>query len=233
MDDPQPAGSSPRRARPPSSQQDPPARIDPGDGGLRHAVRSHVAAGNRGVGRCSWRAYGKGAGLHTTLHPLQHTLHYIFRKLDVFAFQKVLNRWLRMMRPAQVFAELEAIAGKEALAIDGKALCGADDFPGVALVAAFTHQGGQVLDQEPVPDADELQAVRTLLERLPLQNSTVTGDALQTQRDVTQTILEKGGTTFSRSRATNRPSRQRSPPSLAIRRLRSQRSPPATKHMGG
>ena len=215
-----------------------PNTIHPLESILAMAVCAMLCGRTSQLGITQWgeihgERMAKALGFTRPYTPCNTTLHYLFRRLDVFAFQKVLNRWLRLMRPAQVFAELEAIAGKEALAIDGKALRGADDVPGVALVAAFTHQGGQVLDQEPVPDADELQAVRTLVERLPLQNRIVTGDALQTQRDVTQTILEKGGTTFSRSRATNRPSRRSSPPSLATRRFRSQSSPPATKDMGG
>ena len=137
-------------------------------------------------------------------------LHYIFRRVDVAAFQRVLGAWLDSVEPEAVSRELEEIAGKEAFAFDGKSLNGANDVPGVDLVAAFTHRSGQVLDQEPVPDGNELAAVRTLVDRLPLQDRIATGDALQTQRDVTETILEKGGTISSRSRATSQRSKSRS-----------------------
>lgn len=152
--------------------------------------------------------------------PCNTTLHYIFRRMDAIAFQRVLNDWLRSVEPQSVVAELEVIAGKEAFAIDGKSVNGANDVPGVDLVAAFTHRSGQVLDQEPVPDGDELKAVRALIGRMPLQDRIATGDALQTQRDVTQTILEKGGTTFSRSRETSRRFKRKSQPSSTIPRSR-------------
>ena len=124
----------------------------------------------------------------------------------------MLSAWLASMPPAKARAELEAVLGKEALAIDGKVLRGSHDgkAPAMALVAAFLHRTGQVVDQEKVPQGDELQAVRTVLQRVPLEGRVVTGDALPTQRDVTETILEKGGPTSRRSRAINPPSRPKS-----------------------
>ena len=131
----------------------------------------------------------------------------LFRALDAEAFQRVLTAWLDSTHPEQVHAELEAVVGKQAMALDGKVLRGSEDgpdAPAVALVAAFLHRTGQVVDQQRSPHGDELQAVRDLLARVPLKDRIVTGDALQTQRDVTETILEKGGTTSRRSRATSR-----------------------------
>jgi len=39
----------------------------------------------------------------------------------------------------------------------------------------------------------ELEAVRQLIERLPLQGNLVVGDALQCQRDLCARIVERGG----------------------------------------
>jgi hypothetical protein len=145
--------------------------------------------------------------------PCNTTLHYVFRDLDVDAFQRAVSTWLQARTPKQARAELEAVLGKEAMSLDGKTLRGSQDgpdVPAVALVAAFLHQNGQVLDQQRISDGDELQAVRTLLQRLPLDHRIVTGDALHTQRDVTTTILEKKGPTSRRSRAINPPSKPKS-----------------------
>ena len=131
---------------------------------------------------------------------------------DVASFQRVLNDWLASTTPAQARTTLEAVLGKQAVALDGN-LRGASkppDAPGIALVAAFLHHGGQVVDQEPVWKGDELQAVRTVVERMDLEDRIVTGDALQTQRDISQKVVKKKGTTFSPSRATSPPSKPRS-----------------------
>ena len=130
--------------------------------------------------------------------PCNSTLPYVFRELDVDAFQKVVGPWLESTPPDEVHAALEAVGGKQAMALEGKTLRGSDqgpEAPAVALVAAFLHRSGQVVDQEKVPEGDELAATRALLPRVDLEGRIVTGDALLTQRDVSQTILEKGGTT--------------------------------------
>ena len=208
-----------------------PNSIHPLESILAMAVCAMLCGRTSELGITEWgeshgKRLAKALGFTRDYTPCNSTLHYTFRKLDVAAFQKALNDWLASTTPGQVRAELEAVVGKEALALDGKTLRGAHgapDTPGVALVAAFSHQGGQVLDQEPVPKGDELQAVRAIVDRLPLNARIVTGDALQTQRDVTQTILEKGGTTFSRSRATSRPLRRKSQPSSTTPQQRQMR----------
>ena len=174
----------------------------------------------------------KALGFSRPYTPCNSTLHYILRKLNVPAFQAALNAWLASQTPAGVRRQLEAIAGKEAIALDGKTQRGArilPNAPGVALVAAFSHQGGQVLEQESVVEGDELQAVRDVLERLELKGRIVTGDALQTQRDVTLAILEKKGTTFSRSKATRAHLKHRSRPNSTTPRESSARQPRATR----
>ncbi len=87
------------------------------------------------------------------------------------------------------------------MALDGKTLRGihGEEMPGVHLVAAYAHQMGIVVEQEGAPGkGHELAAARAILERIPLRGLVVTGDALNTQRDVCQTIVEKGGTISSR-----------------------------------
>ena len=159
------------------------------------------------------RRLSKALGFRRPYAPCNSTINNVFRALDVAAFEKALSAWLASTPPTKVRTELEAVLGKEALAVDGKVLRGSHDgeAPAMALVAAFLHRTGQVVDQEKVPQGDELQAVRTVLKRVPLEGRVVTGDALQTQRDVTETILEKGGPTSRRSRAINPRSKRRSP----------------------
>ena len=139
-------------------------------------------------------------GFRRPYAPCNSTFHNTFRGLDAAAFEKALTKWLASTPPGKALAALEAVVGKEALAVDGKVLRGSHDgeVPAIALVAVFLHRAGQVVDQEEVPNGNELQAVKTVLKRVPLEGRIVTGDALQTQRDVTQIILKKKGTTLRR-----------------------------------
>ena len=113
------------------------------------------------------------------------TLHRLFRRLDVAAFEAVLGRWL----------SARGLQRGEGTALDGKTLRGihGEQLPGVHLVAAFTHQSGITLTQEAAPgEGQELAAARAVLERLDLQGHVVTADALFAQRGVCRQIRKKG-----------------------------------------
>jgi hypothetical protein len=122
--------------------------------------------------------------------PAQVTIHRVFRRLDVKAFEKRLAQW---------FQERGLREG-DAIAIDGKTLRGihGEEVPGVHLVSAYSQRRGIVLDQEAAPGKGrELEAVATMLERLDLTGKIVTGDALLAQKDICTKVGEKGGTTYS------------------------------------
>jgi hypothetical protein len=67
------------------------------------------------------------------------TLHYVFKRLDVTAFEAELQAWA-----AQVLD-----GGRQQLVLDGKALRGihGEDLPGVRLVALYAAEAGLVLAQ--------------------------------------------------------------------------------------
>ena len=72
--------------------------------------------------------------------PCVATLHQLFRRLDVDAFEAALSEW----------AQGELGDSDEAIAIDGKGLRGIHDelLPGVHLVAAYAQGAGLVLAQK-------------------------------------------------------------------------------------
>lgn len=84
-------------------------------------------------------------GITRASTPSVATLFRLFRDLDRDAFEAVLASWARA----------QGLAVGEALAIDGKQLRGihGELVPGVHLVAAYTHQSGQVLGQKGAPAA--------------------------------------------------------------------------------
>ena len=124
--------------------------------------------------------------------PCVATFHRVFRELDAQAFETVLGTWLRA----------RGLRAGEGLAVDGKTLRGihGEEIAGVHLVAAFAHETGIVVDQQATEGkGQELETVREMLERLDVRGHVVTGDALLAQRDLSETIVEKGGTTCSGS----------------------------------
>ena len=72
--------------------------------------------------------------------PCVATLHHVFRRLDVAAFEEALTRWALAAAPDQL----------SVLAVDGKALRGlhGDELPGVRLVAAYAVEAGLVVGQK-------------------------------------------------------------------------------------
>lgn len=93
---------------------------------------------------------------------------------------------------------LSACGGtEEALAIDGKSLRGtipSGETRGVYLLAVYAPKSGVVLRQVEIgAKENELSAAPTLLKSLDLRGRVVTGDALFTQRNLSEQIVEAGG----------------------------------------
>jgi predicted transposase YbfD/YdcC len=97
---------------------------------------------------------------------------------------------------AYVWTRTTVSAGRRVIAIDGKSLRGAGDAGGVLphLVAALDHATGTVLGQlATAAKSNEIPTVRTLLKTLDLSGAVVTIDALHTQDDTAQVILDGRG----------------------------------------
>ncbi len=124
-------------------------------------------------------------GLPAGRSPCVATLHRVFKALDVAAFEQVLSDWLART----------GIRPTDALALDGKTLRGVhgDGVPGVHLVGAYAHGAQTMLTQlRTEGKGHELAAAKQLLEALPLAGRVVTGDALLTQRAISQRIVAGG-----------------------------------------
>jgi hypothetical protein len=118
--------------------------------------------------------------------PSVATLHRVFKALDVAAFERVVGDWLTRT----------GVAPTDHLALNGKSLRGihGDEVPGVHLVAAYAHEGQAVVAQlRTEGKGQELAAAKEVLNRVPLAGRLVTGEALLTQREVSQQIVQGGG----------------------------------------
>ena len=83
--------------------------------------------------------FAQSLGFSRERTPCVATLHHVFRRLDVDAFESALGRWAQ-----ECLGE-----GEATIAIDGKALRGihGGELPGVRLVAAYAGESGLVLGQ--------------------------------------------------------------------------------------
>jgi hypothetical protein len=125
-------------------------------------------------------------GLPPGRSPCVATLHRVFKKLDVAAFEAALGSWLART----------GVTPRAALAVDGKALRGSqrETVPGTYLVAAYAHAAGAVLAQvRTAGKGHELAAAKQVLGAVPLAGRLVTGDALLTQRDLCEQVVADDG----------------------------------------
>lgn len=131
-------------------------------------------------------------GIKRRRGPSQPTLHRIFKGLDCEQLERVIGQWAEMV--------LESCRGKpaalEAVALDGKTLCGSQRQGAVDahLLSALSHRLGVVMAQVAVADhTNEIGQVDELLASLVLEGRIITADSLLTQREIAQRIIDQGG----------------------------------------
>jgi hypothetical protein len=126
--------------------------------------------------------------------PCAGALHYLFRRLDRQALERVLATWAEA-----VLATLPPPPRSlEALAIDGKTLRGSKKQGAldVHLVSVLSHRLGLTLYQQAVADkTNEIGALPEVLAALVLEGRVLTMDALHCQRESAAQIVARGGTT--------------------------------------
>ena len=137
-------------------------------------------------GRDHGASAGQELGFPLGKTPSVATLHRVFKDLDVAALEGILRDWVR-----DSGVDLGSV-----VPVDGKTLRGihGEELPGVHLVSAYATEGGAVLSQvATVGKGQELAAAKVVLGQLPLAGRIVVADALLTQREVCQQIVDGGG----------------------------------------
>ena len=130
--------------------------------------------------------------------PSESTFRRVFAQLDAEELERKIGAWS---------AQRQSLSGA-GLALDGKTLRGSrhKDVPGVHLVSAVLHRDGTVLAQAPVPDkSNEIKSVRPVLGALDLTGAVVTGDAMFTQQDIVQYVVEEKHADFVLTVKDNQP----------------------------
>jgi hypothetical protein len=123
--------------------------------------------------------------------PCVATLHRVFKRLDVTAFERAVGQW-----SAAVTVALGTPVTAAGIAVDGKVLRASRQpaVPAVTLLAALGHELGLVLSEVRVdPATGEVGALPGLLAELVLAGGVITVDAAFTERPVAAAIVAKGG----------------------------------------
>lgn len=122
--------------------------------------------------------------------PSESTIRRAFTAVAAEALDRAVGVWM--------WTRTRVVAGRRVIAIDGKTLRGARSQHTTAphLVAALDHAAGTVLGQLAVPaKTNEVPAVRDLLagfDPADLHGCVITVDAMHTQTDTAQAILDAG-----------------------------------------
>lgn len=176
--------------------------------GKRHPLSAILALAVAAI-MCGYRSYGAIAewgrnygtelvlalGFTRKQTPCAATLHTVFRNLDKEVFEAKITEWAEGMLDATPNSETE-MAELEALAADGKRLRGSkkQQAVGTHLLSIFSHRLGMTLAQSAADDkSNEIPTLQQMLKGMILEGRVVTMDALNTQRETAETILDKGG----------------------------------------
>lgn len=176
--------------------------------GKRHSLAAILALACSAM-LCGYRSYtaiaewGRhyGADLVRALGfthrpPCAATLHTVFRGMDRERFEAQLGAWAEGLLGEPPAPEGGADTIADAIAIDGKALRGSQKqgAAGAHLLSALAHRVGLTLAQQAVDDkTNEIPVALDLLRHMVLEGRIVTMDALLTQRQIAQHIVDVGG----------------------------------------
>lgn len=133
--------------------------------------------------------YLERLGFNEHGYPAQATWYRVLRLIDVDVVEEKVRKWLEALLKTKEGQLL-------GLSIDGKTLRISQKMgaKGSHLLSAVIHGLGVTVGQWPVDEhTNEIGMMNTVLLDLALEGRVVTTDALLTQKDVTETIIDRGG----------------------------------------
>lgn len=121
--------------------------------------------------------------------PSHDTFGRVFAKIEPEEFQRCFMEWVQA---------IEKLTAGQVIAVDGKTIRRSHDKEvgkaAIYMVSAWATQNQLVLGQTKVADkSNEITAIPALLRLLDISGCIVTIDAIGTQTEITETIIEAGG----------------------------------------
>lgn len=119
--------------------------------------------------------------------PSDDTINRVFSAIDSNQFENCFIEWVN---------SISEITKGQVIAIDGKTLCGAKSKgkkSPVHMVSAWANENNLVLGQVRVNEkSNEITAIPELLDKLMIQGNIITIDAMGTQTNIAEKIIENG-----------------------------------------
>lgn len=119
--------------------------------------------------------------------PSHDTINRVFSLVRADKFEQLFTQWAQSLKNPEI--------SKEVIAVDGKAIRGSKDTyhdkSAIHLVNAWAHGNGLVLGQVKTDEkSTEITAIPELLKILDIEGCIVTIDAIGTQRNIAETIVD-------------------------------------------
>jgi hypothetical protein len=127
--------------------------------------------------------------------PSEPTIRRLIQRVDADKFDKEIGHWLLEQK---LLESPDALKGC-GIAIDGKTVRGSHNGPkkGIHLLSAVIHKEGVVFAQEEVDEkTNEIKHVKPLFENVDIEGSIVTADALHTQKEIANYLVEEKKANF-------------------------------------
>ncbi len=123
-------------------------------------------------------------GFRRGLPPSEPAIRRFLQQVDPVELDNLISKWImRRLNEGAI----------SSIAIDGKTLRGSYDGEQKALhlLSAIVHKQGVVVGQRTVgPKTNEIKVTKPLLKKLPLEKAVVTLDAMHTQKETAQYLVE-------------------------------------------
>lgn len=119
--------------------------------------------------------------------PSEDTINRVFSAIDSNQFEDCFIQWVN---------SISELTKGQVIAIDGKTICGAKSKgikSPVHMVSAWANENNLVLGQVKVNEkSNEITAIPELLDKLMIEGSIITIDAMGTQTDIAEKIIKNG-----------------------------------------
>jgi hypothetical protein len=163
--------------------------------------------------------------------PSEPTIRRLIQRIDADKFDREIGQWLLSQKLFEIPAGLKG----RGIAIDGKTVRGSHNGArkGIHLLSAVIHKEGVVFAQEEVDEkTNEIKHVKPLFENVDIEGAVVTADALHTQKEIANYLVEEKKADFVFTVKDNQPTLLKDiVDNLDLKKNPNQTTRPSTKDM--